>query len=298
MKITFSILWFDDASEYFESLDLDSLKEAISSWGFSPVVKLVTTPDEFMAHEPFHEFDLIVVDYNLEEYDKHGQEFIKKIRDHGIYTEVIFYSANRVSDLWDAVREKELEGVFVSGRTGVLTKIENVAEQSVRKILDLENVRGIVMAEVGNIDLKLESILHVAIGGLSEVEQDKIFTKYIERIVGQAESNIEKVKGIGERSLEGLLMHCDSNKRWSLFRSVSKKHPSIDLGEFGDYAEEVLGPRNYLAHGRPEKQGDGSFLFKHNGNDYAFDEVVSADLRNKLQMYYGKFERILTSLAP
>ena len=109
MKITYSILWFDDVEEYFESLDFGPLEETIRSWGFDPKIVLVTDPEKFMDYKPFHEFDLIVVDYNLEEHDKYGGEFIKKIRDHDVYTEVIFYSANPASDLWDSVREQELE---------------------------------------------------------------------------------------------------------------------------------------------------------------------------------------------
>ena len=73
---------------------------------------LISDPEKFMSHEPFHEFDLIVVDYNLEGYG-HGEDFIKQIRDHDVFTEVIFYSANPASELWNAVRDKMLEEVAV-----------------------------------------------------------------------------------------------------------------------------------------------------------------------------------------
>lgn len=296
MRISYSILWFDDTADFFESLDLEPLIADIKSWGFDPKIRLVTKPKEFMSFEPFKEFDLIVVDYNLEEYDLHGEEFIKQIRNHDVYTEVVFYSANPASELWNAVREKELEGVFISNRTTVVTKIQKVSAQSVRKILDLENVRGIVMAEVGNIDLKLESIINAAIVQLSKIEQDKIFNNYKQRIGEQAQSRIDTISSIEENCIDGLLSHCDSSKKWNIFQSIAKKHPDINLTEIGDYSISVLVPRNFLAHGTPEKQNDGSLLFKHHGREFVFDESVSATLRNDLQKYFEIFEKIFETL--
>jgi len=113
MRISYSILWFDDDQDYLDSLDLEELNEAITSWGFVPQITLVSNPDEFMQHAPFKAFDLVAMDYNLEEFGEHGQTFIKQIRNHDVYTEVVFYSANKVSDLWKAIETEKLEG-FVS----------------------------------------------------------------------------------------------------------------------------------------------------------------------------------------
>ena len=73
MNLTFSILWFDDDADYFDSLDFDEYKEEVFSWGFSLDIKKVTTPEEFHNHSPYKEFDLIIVDRNLEDYPP-GQE--------------------------------------------------------------------------------------------------------------------------------------------------------------------------------------------------------------------------------
>ncbi len=294
MRISYSILWFDDTEEFFESLDLEPLQESIDSWGFNSKVTLVTNPDNFMSHQPFREFDLIVVDYNLEEYDKHGEEFIKKIRDHNVYTEVVFYSANPVAELWEAVKSKELEGVFISSRPGVLIKIERVAQQSVRKMLDLENVRGIVMAEVGNIDFQLDEIINTAFSKLQNTEQVTVSNKYKARITGQHQTNIDRVESLEVvGSMVSLLPFCDSNKKWNLFRSIGKKHPDIDLSLFGDYVIDILKPRNFLAHGTPEKQDDGSFLFTHRGESFEFNDNASAELRNYLKSYSEQFNGVL-----
>ncbi len=293
MKISYSILWFDDTEDFFESLDLGPLKDHIKSWGFSPRIEFVSNSDDFMSHEPFREFDLIVVDYNLEEYG-HGEEFIKKIRDHDIYTEVVFYSSFKASELWNAVREKELEGVFIANKTGVLTKIEKVAKQSIRKVLDLENVRGIVMAEVGNIDAQLDEIINAAFMSLAPEAQRKLTDKYVKRVKKQCG---DKEKRVSKLELNGtvapLLPFCDSNKKWNIFQSIGKVHSYIDTSPLGDYTDEILTPRNFLAHGTPTKQSDGRLLFKYHNKKFIFDDDVSAKLRQSLQAYAEKFESIL-----
>ena len=85
MRLTYSILWFDDTEEFFDILDIDGLKSEILSWGFLPEIRLVKTPEEFWSFKPFEKVDLIVVDRNLEEYGE-WQNFIADLRDHSIYT--------------------------------------------------------------------------------------------------------------------------------------------------------------------------------------------------------------------
>src|SRR5205809_3443436 len=172
MKLTFSLLWFDDNPEFLESLDLDPLEETIKSWGFVPTIEFVSSAQAFRNHSPFKHFDLIVVDYILGSHPD-GEEFIKELRNHGVFTEVIFYSNVPSTELWEAIRTSQLKGVFVANRQGIADKIERVARQSVHKVLDLNNMRGIVMAEVGEIDLLLESILWTGIVGLEQYRQQE-----------------------------------------------------------------------------------------------------------------------------
>lgn len=299
MKITFSILWFDDNEDYLDSLDLDVLKEKIESWGFRPNIITVNTPKEFLAHEPFHEFDLIAMDYNLEEFDKHGEEFIKRVRQHDVYTEVVFYSANQVSDLWDAIREKELEGVFVASRSGggEITKIINVAEQSVKQFLDLNNIRGLIMAEVGNIDGQLEKIAVNFFNDLEYTSQIKIVNKYIDRISKQANNAIQQAETLRDtNNISELMTLLDSAKKWNLCKSISKVSQIRSLDKFDNYQAEILKPRNFMAHGIPIELDNGSLKFIHCGNDFIFDDNESISIRRKLQFYSIGFDNILSEM--
>jgi hypothetical protein len=294
MRLTFSILWFDDNVDYFDSIDLDPLEAEISSWGFSPNIEKVITPEEFTNRSPFATYDLIVVDRNLEGY-KDGQDFIADIRGNTVYTEVIFYTAGEASDLWEAIREKELEGVFVSSRADILSKIMRVGRQSIRKVLDLENMRGIVMAEVGELDFLLEEIITTGIKSLQDEHRQSIFTKFHEKTAKQYQDSVDSLaEFIKNPEIITMLSHCDSDKRWSNFNRLKKCHDKLKgKASIGDYVKEVLWPRNCLAHGKSELHQDGGYLFRYKGKEYHFDDKTSLELRQTILKYKKEFSGIV-----
>ena len=292
MRLTFSVLWFDDNEDYFDSLNLEPLENEIASWGFEPSIIKVITPEEFNSYSPFQIFDLIVVDQNLENYDD-GQEFIANLRGNAIYTEVIFYTAGTASDLWDAIREKQLEGVFVSSKNGILDKIITVGRQSIRKVLDLENMRGIVMAEVGELDHLLDEIITLAMNGLSIEQQNSIFQKFCRAAEKQHQDSLEQLSQfVANPEVGQMLIWCDSENRWRNLNRLRKTHDKLRNKELGDYSLDVLTPRNFLAHGQPEFQEDGSYLFHYQGREFRFDEEVSSQLRKTILSYKIAFSEI------
>ena len=296
MKMTFSILWFDDDEDYLDSVDVDPIRDKIQSWGFTPNIVMVSDPDEFMKNAPFKDFDLIAVDYNLEAFDEHGENFITKLREHGVYTEVIFYSANRSSDLWDAVHKKKLEGIFIASRTagGEITKIINVAQQSVHKFLDLNNIRGVIMAEVGSIDEQLEQIAIKYFYDLKDEEQVALINDYVSKITSQNEKNCKRVAGLSNTNdINQILGYLDSAKKWNICQSLSKKLEKLNISAIGDYQAEVLKPRNFLAHGIPDQKEDGSLIFEHYGKEYIFNDREGVNIRKKIQYYSSQFDELL-----
>lgn len=298
MRLSFSVLWFDDNEDYFDSLDVTELNKEILEWGFEPNIKCVMTPEEFNKCAPFENYDLIVVDRNLEGYPD-GQEFIANIRGNAVYTEIIFYTAGNASGLWDAIRENELEGVFVSSRSDILSKIAKVGRQTIRKVLDLENMRGIVMAEVGELDLLLEQIIKIGVDNLHVDYQRQIFTKFHENVMEQNTKTVASLARFIENPETALMLSfCDSDKRWQNFNRLRKCHDKLKgQQKIGDYAEDILRPRNFLAHGKPEINQDGSYLFHYQGKKYYFDDAVSLQLRQTILRYKKEFFTIVKLLT-
>ena len=290
MNLVYSILWFDDESEYFDSLDLEPLEKRVQDWGFDLRIDPTTDPEKFRELAPYDKYDLLVVDYNLSNFDKHGDEFIEEIRNHGIYTEIIFYSANPISDLWDAVAMRRLEGVFLSPRGDpLMAKIENVARQSVKKVLDLNNVRGMVMAEVAEIDGQLDSLAVTVFNTLSQEGKQIILEDYIRKISKFHDKKKQKAEGIN--GIDDLLDLCESSKKWQLCRSLIKKKDEGKLKEMDGYQEDILMPRNFLAHGTPVSERD-TMIFNYEGKEYRFNDEEGVRLRKDLKMFSEAFKQL------
>ncbi len=298
MNLSYSILWFDDDKDFFESVDKVPIEAEIASWGFSPKIEPVHTAEEFNKHAPFDKFDLIVVDFKLG--DEQGDKFIKDVREQEVFTEIIFYSTSASRDLWNAIHERELEGVFVTNKNGIVQKLLRVARQSVRKVLDLENMRGIVMSEVGDLDVLLEEIFKRAMQGVTPEQQRNIFDRFHEKTTEQNKKFIDALSAFkAAPSIDVLLHLSDSDKRWQSFNRVKKHHNRLKDNSFtGDYQKDILSPRNFLAHGVAERKIDGSFLFRHRGKEYTFDDSVSQALRNKILEYKRDFTEIAGILEP
>jgi len=296
VNLNYTILWFDDNQEYLESVDLEPIKEAISSWGFVPQFLPVYTATEFNSYAPFDKCDLLVVDFKLEGMPG-GDDFITNVRSHEVYTEIIFYSANPIGDLWKSIGEKQLEGVFVSNRNAVSPKIIRVAQQSVRKVLDLENMRGIVMSEVGDLDALLETIFLLAIEGIPEEKKHDVFKRFHANIDKQVKKSQEALTAfIAAPSIDALLKLCDSDKRWQNFKRVKEHHEVLKEKHFGDYPTEILWPRNCLAHGVPNRQPDGSCIFLFRNKEFTFNDEVGKSLRQKIVEYKSAFAEIAEAL--
>lgn len=297
MNLNYRVLWFDDNREFFESLNIATLYDTIRAWGFEPSIEFVETPDAFMKEAPFTAFDLIAVDFNLALHEQHGGDFVRGIRENGTFTEVIFYSNSPSGDLWNAIREKELEGVYIANRQGVIDKIERVGYQTVRKVLDLNNMRGLVMAEVGELDHALDAVIRKGFAIISAEQGQEILDAFLAKANKNATEHKEKLDAFKDKpDVDAMLALCDSNKRWECFGRLRKKLVQLRAQTIGDFVGEILSPRNFLAHGTPEII-DRGFRFNFNGKSYDFNEDVALALRQTILKYKKQFGEIDASIA-
>ncbi len=298
MNLSYKILWYDDDKDFFESQDKEPIETEIASWGFRPQITPVHSAAELQQHGAFDQFDMLVVDFDLGG-DEHGDQFIRSVRDQNVFAEIIFYSMKESSALWQAVSDKQLEGIFVASKRSIEQKLIRVARQSVRKVLDLENMRGIVMSEVGDLDALLGTIFERAMHGVTQEQRQTVFDRFHEKVSEQQKELQDALKTFKEEpSIDGLISLCDSDKRWQNLNRVKKHHALLKEKDFvGDYQKEILWPRNCLAHGVPERKGDGSFLFRHGRKEYLFNDDVSHGLRRRILEYKSAFAEIAEAIS-
>lgn len=300
MKLRYSILWFDDDKDQFDSHDFTDLISEINSLGFDfdgPVY--VQTAQEFIKQAPFSDFDLIVVDYNIDEEGKHGHDFIQEVRNHNVYAEIVFYTAFGMNELWDGVKEKQLDGVFLSNAKEITRKVAQVFRQSVKKVVDLENMRGIVMAQVGDMDNIMKNLLKEGLDQIKGEDLDSIYKNFIAREKSFGKGICRKAQKFSNApSIEEMLNLCNTSYPiWSLAKDLIERHPSLQGFDISEYENEIIKPRNILAHGVPRSQKKGTQFFVHKKDEFEYSEESAKKIRENLRKYGNIYENMLNQIS-
>lgn len=195
MRLDFNVLWVDDQPNAVNA-QITRIKAQMADEGFSFNPTQCTSIDEveaLIAGDVFQdEVDLILVDWDLGG-GVHGQDVIERVRQVAQYKDVVFYSAQTLAaDLRRMAFERGLEGIYCASREGLVDEVLGVFESLVKKVLDLDHTRGIVMGATSDIDHMIHSCL-VQIEAKLDDDGKK-------ELVGQAIKRVrERVKDIGKQ---------------------------------------------------------------------------------------------------
>lgn len=308
MNLNYRILWVDDDESFIESQEqtLEKLKEHIEDEGFDIEFIFKTSPSEIDVSSVGNDFDLIVIDYNLTENGENGDDVIKAVRDHNFLNEVIFYSGKASSNLRQIAAEKQLDGVFFSTKDAdaLFAKILSVFELTVRKVVDINNMRGIVMAAIADIDHQLTDILKILHDKLQDDKKiehrKKLFGKMlpsmssIKRLTQNDQHEaltalsaaIDALKQLDPKDFTDLVGHrgFDSHKRVEAVESFCKEGASLEgfKGKI-EKIKELLKWRNALAHQKPTMRENIAYFELTEGEFKAFNAESGRDLRKSLR---------------
>jgi CheY-like chemotaxis protein len=284
MRLKYKILWFENDDGTFTSFSFDEIRAHLGDRGFEGDIlhmKGEEPPDEIITQA--QKSDLIVMDFALEGPEQ-GDELIDRIRSLDINTEVVFYSAAGVSTLRDRVREKELDGVYCRGRADITTDVIPIIDSTIRKVLDLENSRGLVMAELGELDLLMNDII-ISVHEATDEKKAFIRKKMKEKLDSQVKGFAQKLEGFDSLPIHEIVeTFLDSAKRLTSMVSISK---NLGVNGYRDrlngYKETVFFPRNCLAHGIAEEIAEGGYVFRHDGKEFTFNDASNVELRKSLR---------------
>ena len=159
MKMSYEILWIDDERKFFDS-KREEIEKHLGEFGIRPDItfvdasKIENTAVHVRDRIQNQKLDLIFVDFNMDAYK--GSELIRVLRrsDH-IYLPVIFYSAASVENLFLAVKEEQLDGVYVANQQFFTRKVKDVIDSLIKKEQTPKRIRGLLMEAVSEIDVRL-----------------------------------------------------------------------------------------------------------------------------------------------
>ena len=184
MRLDFNVLWVDDQPNRVNS-QITSIKMQMAKEGFEFKPRQCKTPGEMemaIADSVFSdEVDLILVDWDLGQ-NIHGEDAIEVIRRIVRYKDVIFYSGEAsAQELRQKAFNKQLEGVFCVGRNGLVEEVIGVFDSLIKKILDLDHTRGIVMGGTSDIDNMVNECLRLAHGKLNETDMSSFSPAHLSK---------------------------------------------------------------------------------------------------------------------
>ena len=301
MKLKYQILWIENEVDWVESIE-DQIQDYLEELGYIYEKTLIDKEKDNVA---YNDYDLILMDLNLAD-QPNGAELISKIRELGSYTNVVFYSAMGIEELKKKGREKELEGVYYSGRTPdsrFVQKVKAVINVTIKKVQDLDNLRGLVMAEVSELDGKMVEIIHKYYVENETEERTEKFHKHItnkqeERIKNALEGCNQPNKSCThkwkKKEIKDIIQKLESSQLAKAVMYIIPDHLYTPKGPnfFEDYFSEIIEIRNELAHCISIKDNGKEILKTRNG-DKSFSEDDIKTIRKNILKYSDLFNRLL-----
>ncbi len=259
MKLEYKILWVEDNPISIRR-DKRLIKEYIEDLGFECEIQEINNFSSFeddIGYDNTSEYDLLLIDLDLgnQETKDEGNTIITKIRDEKVYTEIVFYSS-QYEELNRKLNEHFVEGIFTSSRNELEDKVRQIIDITIKKTQDINNLRGLIMAEVSELDRLKEKIILKA----SPKIDDKAIEKYtLKKVRDSGNGNKNKAQkfldNISETTFKILFTNLgfiDSNKKAMATGEILEKlniEEVITKKDFTQpYIDDILDKRNKFAH--------------------------------------------------
>ncbi|MEB1529020.1 hypothetical protein [Xanthomonas sp. WHRI 7945] len=305
MRLDFNVLWVDDQPGRVAA-QIKSISSKMAAEGFEFKPRQCTTINEVIeaiSEDVFtDEIDLILVDWDLGN-GAHGEDAIGRVRETVQYKDVVFYSGQlSVVELRQKAYEKQLEGVYCASREDLVDEVVGVFESLIKKVLDLDHTRGIVMGATSDIDHMINACLTLAHNKLDEEGKAQFIKEALKRVAAQ----VKNVAKLGDKlkeapSTEALFdahMLLTSDQRLRLLASILKMREfaahAAGVAAVKSYREGVVGGRNKLGHAVLVPQGKPSSVVYGNGGVVDINEM--RELRKLILGLRAEFRALLNAM--
>ena len=297
MRLEYRILWIENDSDWKETTE-GMIKDEILEKGYILNTTFYKDYNVFLretAKKDYGIYDLILVDYKLDN-DLTGDNFIEKVRNNNVLTDVLFYSQNS-DELKEKFSNNSLEGVYISNREDFEDKFFQVFLKTIKKLEELNAVRGLVMAETSRLDRIIEDIL---INYFNSDDSNKKTLKHyiLDKINKSLKSNFsgDALKISSKTDIEIVKSRVFTANLKS--RTINKlieinKYDSIFTHK--DYENEVLKTRNELAHAKSEIKDGKEILIVENKEGIEEKEFRQEDIV-EIRKNILKYDKILKEL--
>lgn len=298
MNLEYRVLWFDDQPDSLKG-GIDSLTSRLAREGFELSVKTVSTfPKDVSARlrelSREADWDLLLIDWDLggaakaEDGSKlDGAKLAKKVRGVFPFVDIIFYSSETPAKLRELIFLEDVDGVRCAPRGKELASATwGVVQSGIKKVIDLNHMRGIVMASVADLDQAIDDCLIKLYSKIPEEKRKSLTGSVLEKIKEVAESNIRQVEKLAEKTFDELIEHrsFSSNLKQLILNKIMREYSEemaahLIVERLEKYESEIIKPRNTFAHARATIE-NGKTFFK--GRDFVIDRDAMASIRRQI----------------
>lgn len=327
MSLQYNILWVDDRKEDYQILDMDKdIESYVKDLFFIPHIDFFDNVEDAVKSAKSKKYDVIFSDYNIEE-QKDGQAFITEIRNNNVKAEVLFYSALHEPPAkgWDRISFLRLQSA--DAYEDLKTKMKSVIDLTIEKLNDLTNLRGLVMAEVSELDNLMEDIIREF---YSKKKSDSVeWNDFKKKVIKEAQkSTLKKIKNgvvdivkkdgrkkdvtiekgecpkncthvwMGAKNIDEVISNFefDSSKKAHTINEILRKVTISKKFVFKDYDENIIKVRNDLAHSRSVMKKGQEILATKKKGEKSFAESDLVAIRKSIVKYHELFEELLKAV--
>lgn len=305
MQLEYNILWFDDQLGPITPF-VDRVRGMISRLGFEPKIELRIVDGNAgdpLAALPSYGIDLVLMDYRLGG-GHDGATLARRLRQSFRDTDVVFYSSDPAKELRRLIFEQDIDGVFSVSRVHLTDRVNGIIQGQLRRMLDLNHMRGLVMAATSDLDMAMIECLEVVQQVLHPGESAAAFAEAIaKRVSDGLRRKADEIDGLGRKGpgkLAKLLREPSFGAylRWEVLKEeVVKLADKVSERQFIEHLDrynmDVIGPRNDFAHRKAEMR-DGKLLLE--GRDQPLDQDSMKALRLRILDHSDNLRGLLTTL--
>jgi hypothetical protein len=305
LRLDFNVLWVEDQPAFVEA-QITRIRKQMEEEGFHFNPSMCTSVDavrELIAEDVFtDEIDLILVDWDLGG-QVEGQDAIATIRESVPYKDVVFYSAqNSANRLRELAFNRGIEGVYCTSREDLVAEVLGVFESLVKKVLDLDHTRGIVMGATSDIDYMVNECLlavHGVLDGPGRQEMLKEAVALIDERFISLTKRAMALKDVTtmEALFEAHLIFTANDRLRILSRYLKRDSFDAHAGyrpALIKYMEKVVPGRNDLGHLVLVPVGKPQAVVDIEGKQISLEDTRK--LRQLILELRGDFRKLLLAL--
>lgn len=285
MRINYQILWLEDSTEWLEA-KIDDIKDYLGALGFELVLTVIPKYEV----KDFSVYDIIVVDLSLE--NEEGTDAIKIIRNREkIFTDILFYSQYGEASLRKKMALEKIDGVYCANRRNCPDKLKKLIDTTVKKAQEINNLRGLVMAETSQLDDIVKDILLKY--KWDEKKSTEILDKIKKRYCDIRDELNKHTPPINMSLLINNVNYFQANFSFFCLEEIVGETLWKDIKEY----EEIIKIRNILAHGKEISSSTEKIVLRRIRSNKKIEEITytSQDfitIRKKIREFRAKFEKI------